>query len=319
MAATLIGLICLMPCAAALKKKYGSLFFCLVSSFGAGALLASAAYLMLFEGVHLVGTSDESESAQSFKYGTMILLGFIMPSVITVITGLVGVALDKIYPAHPSANATDAKVIAMPTGQGVPGDVEMIENGAVASKASDEVVTAKATEVNSVRRHRVLSSVLLGDFLHNIVDGLFIGAAFTQCDSATGWVVATGALIHELAQELSDYFVLTDPMQGALQPRTALFLNFLAGSSCPIGCAIALSIDEMDETAMGMILAYAAGTYIEIGATECMNRVHEEARNLTYQVLAIFMFVFGAVCIGLVLLDHQHCSAAGGGHDGHGH
>eukprot|EP00959_Pyramimonas_sp_CCMP1952_P195563 4088794-Pyramimonas_sp.AAC.2 len=40
---------------------------------------------------------------------------------------------------------------------------------------------AEAACCEAARRRRVLSGVLVGDFMHNLVDGVFIGTAFSAC------------------------------------------------------------------------------------------------------------------------------------------
>ena len=71
-----------------------------------------------------------------------------------------------------------------------------------------------------------------------------------------------------------------------------------------------------------MILAYGGGTYVYIGATECLGRVNQlsGALSMRLQLLSLFAFFVGAVAIGLVLLDHEHCVAEGAdAHAGHNH
>jgi hypothetical protein len=64
---------------------------------------------------------------------------------------------------------------------------------------------------------------------------VFIATAFTTCGSAMGWSVTTATVFHELAQEISDYVVLTQPSQANLPPLHALFLNLLSGTSVLFG------------------------------------------------------------------------------------
>ena len=84
--------------------------------------------------------------------------------------------------------------------------------------------------VDPSRRVRVLVGVLLGDFVHNLVDGLVLGTAFgdKNCFKTMAWTITAATIYHELAQEISDYFVLTNPSQGNLKPSVALLLNFLS-------------------------------------------------------------------------------------------
>ena len=151
----------------------------------------------------------------------------------------------------------------------------------------------------------------LGDFMHNLCDGVFIGTAFSACSDTLAWNISVATVAHEIAQEIADYVVLTDPKQGNLKPLTALILNFLSGTSVVLGAIIVLST-EMDNRAIGMILTFGGGIYIQIGLGECMARVYNMATNIKLKALAIAFFCLGALAIGLVLLDHQHCDTGGG-------
>mmetsp|Transcript_63814 Transcript_63814/g.142352 ORF Transcript_63814/g.142352 Transcript_63814/m.142352 type:complete len:95 (+) Transcript_63814:1346-1630(+) len=68
---------------------------------------------------------------------------------------------------------------------------------------------------------------------------------------------------------------------------------------------------------VGMLLAFGGGVYVQIGAAECMPKVYESVQNLQERALCLGTFCLGALAIGLVLLDHQHCSAEGAA--GHAH
>ena len=71
-----------------------------------------------------------------------------------------------------------------------------------------------------------------------------------------------------------------------------------------------------NEVAALQMLAAATGL---VGLAECMARVYSHASNAKLKVSAILAFVCGAIAIGLVLLDHKHCSAGGDAHAGHNH
>lgn len=169
-------------------------------------------------------------------------------------------------------------------------------------------------------RTSAIVSVLLGDGFHNFADGCFIGAAFMSCDSAFGWSVALSTIIHEFAQEIADFFVLTGI--GGLKPLTALCCNFTSGFSVMFGVLIVIH-SGISDILLGYILAFGGGIYIQIGATECMPRAFENLRDTKLTFKCLMMFIVGAVAIGLVLLDHKHCEIEGAeaaeGHEGHGH
>jgi len=270
------------------EKEREALVNVLASAFAAGALLAAAFYLMLYEATHLIAiTDDRTEAQASAWWGSATLLGFVSPFILEAIVSAV-------------------------IGKAAPGQEVRKEADAEAAKPAAVVPAPK-----SRNKVRVLSGVLLGDFLHNLVDGFFIGAAFANCDSSMAWTITAATVYHELAQEISDYLVLTNPEQGGLKPFTALGLNFLSGMSVLFGVCIVLSA-EPSNFSTGCLLAYGAGVYLQLAATECMPRVHEYATTLNMRLGGLLLFIIGATAIGLVLLDHEHC-AGEGGHEGHGH
>merc|ERR1711912_157863 len=176
--------------------------------------------------------------------------------------------------------------------------------------------------INNENSVRILSSVLVGDFIHNYVDGIIIGAAFYNCSSSMAWGITGSTVAHELAQEIADFIVLTNPKHGGLTPLTALILNFVSGLSVVLGAVTILAQDNFSNFDQGCLLAFGGGVYLQIGATECMARVHNYAKTIGLRFLALTFFCIGAAAIGLVLLKHEHCvpdSAAGGGGGGHAH
>lgn len=291
---TLIGVVFLAPPIKKKADKNPTVIFALANAFAAGALLAAAFYLMLYEATHLITepadtpksepdgegglkwSDDSNEAGRSGWWGTMVLTGFIAASVIeTVVQAIVA-----------------KKTSTAPAGKDVEGEPQTGSLG------------------NQVR---VLCGILLGDFMHNLVDGIFIGAAFVGCSNKVGWTITAATIYHELAQEISDYLVLTDPMQGNLKPLAALALNFVSGLSIVLGAIIVVGSDPGDQV-NGLLLAFGGGVYVQIAATECAGRVNNSVKTTKMRLLSILFFVLGAVSIGLVLLDHEHCVPGGGGH-----
>merc|ERR1711991_1085131 len=93
---------------------------------------------------------------------------------------------------------------------------------------------------------RICTGVLIGDAMHNLVDGLIIGTAFSGCSNATAWSIVAATIGHEIAQEIGDFIVLTNA--GGLSTIKALLLNFLSGISVLVGAVIILSSDVSQST-----------------------------------------------------------------------
>merc|ERR1719464_985838 len=169
------------------------------------------------------------------------------------------------------------------------------------------------TEASASTKFRVISAVIIGDFMHNLCDGFFVGAAFKGCGNSLGWKISAATILHEIPQELADYAILTGKSVG-MRPPKALFLNFLSGLSVILGVIIVNGSDLKDKD-IGLILAFGAGVYVYLGAVECMPKAHQLGLSAKMKLACLLAFIVGAVLIGLILLDHEHCvpdSAAGG-------
>ena len=69
-------------------------------------------------------------------------------------------------------------------------------------------------------------------------------------------------------------------------------------------CVLSADIANAD---IGLLLAFGGGTYMYIAFVECMPKMHSANVSVLTRFLAICMFIFGTIVIGLVLLDHEHC------------
>ena len=84
------------------------------------------------------------------------------------------------------------------------------------------------------------------------------------------------------------------------------FLNFCSGLSVTLGGLVVLATD-VSNFAIGVLLSMSSGLYIHVAAKECMPIVDRLAVSLSDKALALLAFVLGAIPIGLVLLNHEHC------------
>jgi len=298
---TLCGVIFLVPGMRALMRRNEGLFRAVTSAFASGALLAAAMYLLLFEATHLIAAGGEAEGAQTFKWGTMILTGFVSSMVFDAVCQA---AMPSEPTTGPSETSTSSRT--MDTSKA---DVEVASVAVTVSSADGSAAPAPLSV-----RVRVLSGVLIGDFMHNLCDGIFMGTAFRFCAGSLAWSVTLATILHEIAQELSDFLVLTNPEQGGLKAPTALLLNFVSGLSVLLGVVIVFGVETVSDPAVGMLLAYGGGVYLQIGAAECMPRAYSGARSLQSLLACLAAYVFGVTAIGLVLLDHQHCAVGGHAH-----
>lgn len=111
---------------------------------------------------------------------------------------------------------------------------------------------------------------LVGDSLHNFIDGIIIAGAF-QIDIQVGLAATLAVTFHELPQEIGDFGVL---LHGGLSVRRALVYNFLTGLTSLIGAAIALVIGGVAESFASGLLPVATGGFIYIAGSDLIPELH---------------------------------------------
>lgn len=264
-----------------------------VAAFAVGCLLATAFYLLLIEASHLLAVSYQVEAQGNWRFGTCVLAGYLV--------GMVSATVDPSHLTEDDCEETCCK----------------IEDG-----SSESVDLVKADTVAAPAKKIDASfcfAIFLSDFLHNFVDGIFIANAFLDCQQSKGWTVASSTVAHELAQEASDFFMLVT--RGGLTTVQALLVNVASGASVLIGAWWFLWLKPGNGD-RGMLLAFSGGVYVYVAATECAATFVHKNPTWKLKLLNVALFAVGAVAIGLVLLDHSHCSgdeAVADPHAGHGH
>jgi zinc and cadmium transporter len=137
--------------------------------------------------------------------------------------------------------------------------------------------------------------ILLGDSVHNFIDGLVIAASFLI--SIPSGIVTTLLVIgHEIPQELGDFAVL---VYGGFGMRKALVYNFLSQATCVLGGLMGFFIGEAAEAVRLPLLAFAAGGFLYISASDLIPELHKEER-MEYAVKSFASFLAGLAFLLLV-------------------
>ena len=309
-----------------------TIFDIIILSFAAGALLATAVFLILPEAIEMIGgghdgDSTDSEGTVAAKFGCSFLGGFLLPLVVAIIfhenDDEVGVSHTRpSLPAPADVSRFDAVIdTGMSVGGGDPSFASFqahLDKDAEEQQPQDLSPRVPNQDdfaiVKPIINKKLILSVLLGDAFHNCADGILIAASFVMCDIAMAISIAGITLVHELAQELGDFILLTK--HGGLTICQALILNFLSGLTVVLGAVIFLLANPSDQ-ATGVMLTIGAGVYVNIAATETIPRLDQISKTRMHRVWTLIGCIIGTIPIGLVLLNHQHCEAEGAHDDEH--
>ena len=114
--------------------------------------------------------------------------------------------------------------------------------------------------------------IIIGDAVHNLVDGVLIAAAF-MTDIDLGIVTALAVASHEIPQEIGDFAIL---LNNGYSRSKALFFNVLASIATLVGALIAYYSLSSMQSALPYILAIAASSFIYIAVADLIPGLHKK-------------------------------------------
>lgn len=113
---------------------------------------------------------------------------------------------------------------------------------------------------------------LVGDGIHNFIDGLVIATSFVS-NFQLGIVTTLAVGFHEIPQEIGDFGVL---VYGGLKKSKALILNFLAAFTVVLGGVTGYFLSYLIGKSMIFLLPFAAGGFVYIAASDLIPELHKE-------------------------------------------
>ena len=137
-------------------------------------------------------------------------------------------------------------------------------------------------------------SVLLGDSIHNFVDGVIIAAAFLA-DTRLGLVTALAIVAHEIPQEVGDYIVL---LNAGFSRAKALLFNAISGLAAVAGGVLGYFVVGPWEQLFPYLLVVASSSFVYVAVADLLPQLQ---RRLPLSETAAQVAWIGAG-LGVVLL-----------------
>lgn len=142
--------------------------------------------------------------------------------------------------------------------------------------------------------------VLIGDAVHNVADGVAIGAACVA-SPGLGLVTTVAVLGHEVPQELSDFTIL---LSSGFSRWSAFIWNTLSGLGTLVGVVLAYGSLGYAEPIVPYALCVAAASFLYIGLADLVPGLHGRM-GAAKGVWQFVMMIMGMVTVAtLTLLPH---------------
>lgn len=152
-------------------------------------------------------------------------------------------------------------------------------------------------DLEHARKQAIGTMVLVGDGLHNLVDGVLIAAAFLT-DFHLGVVTALAVASHEIPQEVGDFALL---LHSGFTRRKAFFFNVLSSLTTVIGGVVAFYALGEAQQALPYVLAVAASSFLYIAVADLIPGLHKRLElKVTLQQLLLI-----AAGVTVIYLAHS--------------
>ncbi len=142
--------------------------------------------------------------------------------------------------------------------------------------------------------------ILLGDTIHNFVDGVLIAAAFLA-DFQLGMVTAFAIIAHEIPQEVGDFLVL---LHSGYSRARALAFNLLSSLASIVGGVLGFLALKAMEQWIPTLLALATASMLYVAVADLIPGLHRrpELAATAQQVILITLGI-AAIVLGHELLE----------------
>ena len=117
--------------------------------------------------------------------------------------------------------------------------------------------------------------IILGDSVHNFIDGVVIAATFLV-SIPLGIVTTIAVAAHEIPQEIGDFGIL---LHKGLRRKKVLAVNIFSALTAVVGAVITFLIGERIVASIPILLSLTAGFFIYIAASDLIPEIHHENRR----------------------------------------
>jgi len=121
-------------------------------------------------------------------------------------------------------------------------------------------------------KSQLIYMTLVGDSIHNFVDGALIASSFLV-DFRLGIIVTFTIIVHEIPQEFSDIGIL---LFAGMSKFNALFWNFISALVAIVGAILAYYFSQSVSYLTPVLLAIAAGNFIYLAAADLIPEIHHQ-------------------------------------------
>jgi zinc and cadmium transporter len=140
--------------------------------------------------------------------------------------------------------------------------------------------------------------VIVGDTIHNFIDGVAIGASFA-ISPGLGLVTAFSTFLHEVPHEVGDFGIL---LKAGWSKKSVILINIFSGCATFIG-AFGVYLFSAALEFEGILLAISAGIFLYLGAIDFLPHIGDGVKSRKQALLPL---AIGSILIIITLFAVPH-------------
>lgn len=145
--------------------------------------------------------------------------------------------------------------------------------------------------------------IIIGDTVHNAMDGVAIAAAFL-ISPITGVITTIAVAAHEIPQEIGDFGLL---LSKGMRRRNVLLVNILSAFATTVFAVVTYALGDSGVLPLGFLLGLSAGFLLYIAASDIIPDIHENAPRHKLLDRQALLLLAGVLTVGLsVNLAHKY-------------
>ncbi len=162
----------------------------------------------------------------------------------------------------------------------------------------EKIILWRSCSNQNCERHTKAAApiILIGDALHNSIDGIVIAASFLT-SIELGVFVTISVILHEIPQELGDFGIL---IRSGYSRTKALWANALSGSTAIVSGVVAYFTLDYIKTLIPVALAFSAASFLYIALADLIPEMHSKT-SLKDSLTQIVLIVSGIAVIYLFI------------------
>lgn len=138
--------------------------------------------------------------------------------------------------------------------------------------------------------------VMIGDLMHNMIDGIAIGAAFLV-NPASGFITTIAVSAHEIPKELGTFGIL---LSRGWKDKTVMLANIMTAVGTLIAAMFVYFLGSHVKLPEAELLALTSGFFIYVAASDIIPDIHEQPRLVGTKQAGVL--VVGMIFVASVIM-----------------